>query len=73
MATATKSGAGAVLSFRRAAADLDVSLSTFRRAILPHIAVVRLSARRLGVTEQAVEQFKEARTRPPARRSGSGP
>jgi hypothetical protein len=52
-----------VLSFAYCAADLGVSLSTYRRSVLPEVPVVEISAQRRGVRRSDHEACKARRTR----------
>ena len=54
-----------LLSYDFCAADAGVSIATFKRNILPHLAVVEITARRRGVRRSTWEAHKTSRTRKP--------
>jgi hypothetical protein len=60
-------GSDPILRYQECAAELNVSLDTFKRRVLPYIAVVEVSPHRRGVRRSVLESLKDARTVPPAR------
>jgi hypothetical protein len=53
-----RADADPLLSYAECAADLGVSLATFRRSVLPDLPVVEISARRRGIRRSALEARK---------------
>lgn len=53
-----------IRSYRDAAKELDLSLITFRRRVLPQIPIVLMSPRRRGVRQSVIDAYKESQTRP---------
>jgi hypothetical protein len=54
-----------ILSFVYCAADLGISLATFKRSVLPDLAVVEITDRRRGIRRSDHEARKASRTRKP--------
>jgi hypothetical protein len=53
-----RADADPLLSYAECAADLGISLSTFKRYVLPDLPVVEITARRRGIRRSAHEARK---------------
>lgn len=57
-AVLARQDADPILSYFECAAELGISLATFRRSALPELPVVELSARRRGIRRSDLEARK---------------